>query len=212
MMRSWENIQSRSTGRRRVLGAFALGTAVVAALAGCGDAAGSAHGGTKPTESVAASASAASSGGAAKPAGSPQTLSETGVELQVPADWSVHKETTGTASSAPPQSGFTTTPGGLAFGSEPDPLGTTDSAAKSALGGVGSGAKDAKRLPDLHVNGATLFHVQYEANKQWWDEYGTIVDGTSYSVSWQFFESQIKTRADADKLIQPVMATFKLTS
>lgn len=140
-----------------------------------------------------------------------KTVSTDGAQLQVPADWSVSQEANGPAADPPPRAGSSGTSGGLSLHSKDDPLGTTDDDAKSSLGAAATGAKNKQRLPDLKVNGATVYHVRYDTAGAWYDVYGTNVDGRSYTALWQFSKSDV-SRAEVDKLINPVMATFKLTS
>lgn len=135
--------------------------------------------------------------------------------MQVPADWSVKNEAQGVAASPPPKKGQRTVPGALSFESGPEPLGTTEDDAKDALDGArSSGAKNVKRLPNVKINGMTLYHIQYEVKGSMWDGYGTVVNGNGIGVEWQLFKGGADgyTRAQADKLIQPVMATLKATS
>lgn len=72
--------------------------------------------------------------------------------------------------------------------------------------------RTAKRLGDLHVNGVTLYHVQYKVGATFRDDFGAVVNGVYYTIGWNFTTVEHITRAEADKYMDPVMATFKLTS
>lgn len=209
---------SRVTGRRSRrrprtrLRAVVFTVLLAVAVGGCDE--GSDGGASHPTpraHSVSESATTMSDSATNTPSRKRQTVSDTGVQLQVPAGWRVSQEANGPAADPPPQVGSSGTSGGLSLHSKDDPLGTTNDDAKSSLGAAASGAKNKKRLPDLKVNGATLYHVRYDTAGAWYDVYGTNVDGRSYTALWQFSKSDV-SRAEVDKLINPVMATFKLTS
>lgn len=106
------------------------------------------------------------------------------------------------------------TPGTVDVQSAPEPLGTTQDDAKDALDGAkGEGGTNVKRLPDTKLGGTPFYHIQYEVKGSMRDEFGAVVNGNGIIVAWDFFKggSDGVTRAQADKLIQPVMATLKLT-
>lgn len=72
------------------------------------------------------------------------------------------------------------------------------------------GVRTARRLPDLKVNGATLFHVQAEDETDWLDIFGTLNGGERTTVAWQISKGSFPDRKEADAMIDPVMQTFKL--
>lgn len=181
-------------------------------LSGCG---GTASKGADATASASPSGSQGASDSSGGAAGAPQTISETGVQLQVPAGWTVSNEGTGTAASMPHRAGATTTPGAVVVQSAREPLGATEEDAGIALEGArGEGGTAVKRLPNIRLGGTPFYHIQYEAKGSMWDEFGAVVKGNHLTVAWQIFKGGDDglTRAQADKLIQPVMATLKLTS
>lgn len=195
----------------------ALGALVLIGVTGCGGSSTSGVG-ASPTTSTSGGATSASSTPADRGGGSGgtlKTMSEPGVQLEVPASWSVSKEALGTAASAPASAGSDphATPGVVDLQAKADPLGSQDQMLKSLLAGDAARGTNVKHLPDLHVNGATLYHVQYEVpdKHDLEDAFGTSVNGTDYRVGWSFSTLFI-TRAKADELINQVMPTFKLTS
>lgn len=207
MTTSWARCWQR-TAHRSTIGAVVLGVAVIITT-GCGSSSTASKPGAGDTSTT------ASTGGAPSNGGAPQTISLTGVQIQVPAGWRVSKDAQGVSADPPPNQGQKTPPGGMSIQSTPDPLGSTSAGAKTALDGAkNEGGKNIKRLPDAHVNGLTLYHVQYDVKGEMWDEYGTMSNGQFINIGWQFFEGGADglTRPQADKLIQPVMATLKPTS
>lgn len=181
---------------------------LVAGLAACGSG-GSTKAGPSASASSGSATAPSSSAAGSTGATSLKTVSTEGVQIQVPSDWSVSQESNGPAGNAPPPSGSSIPPAVFSLQSVPDPLGSTQSHMKSDLDGAG---KSGKRLGDLHVNGLSLYHVQYSTAKTFRDEFGTEVDGVFYSISWNFTTVEGITRAKANAYMNPVMATFKLTS
>lgn len=209
MTASWAK-NRRESGWLRAISTASMGLAIALGVAACGSSSAS----RGSTESPDASSASSPSGVASTPAAAPQTISDTGVQIQVPGDWNVSKESNGTTADPPNKAGSNTTSGGLDLQSNPEPLGTIQDDVKTVINGAkGEGGTNVKRLPDLKVGGMTIYHVQYEGAGQWVDNYGTVVDGNGIHVLWEFFKSGSNgvTRAEADKLIAPVMATLKAT-
>lgn len=75
----------------------------------------------------------------------------------------------------------------------------------------GPSVKNARRLPDLKVNGATLFHVQAENETDWLDIYGSLNGSERTTVAWQVGKLSFPDRKKADAIIYPVMQTFKFS-
>lgn len=194
---------------RMTAAAAATAAALAAGLTGCGADGGS----TKADPTSTASSNAATSPSTSATGSTGQTALQvaaaTGVQIQVPSNWHLSKQANGTAGTAPPPPGKANPPAVFSVQSSPDPLGTTGSRAQTALRNSG---KNGKRLSDLHINGVTLYHVQYTTPGFLRDDFGAIVDGVFYHVGWNFGTEEGITRGQADKYMNPVMATFKLTS
>lgn len=183
----------------------AVGAVFATGLSGC-DADSGSKGATKSSPGSGGGTHAAES---SRSATALKAATAAGVQIQVPSDWHLSKQPNGTAGGAPPPSGSSLPPAVFSLQSTPDPLGTTDEAAKSSLRHAG---KTGKRLSDLKVNGVSLYHVQYKTPGFFRDDFGAIVNGVFYTISWNFGTEGGITRAEADKYMNPVMATFKLTS
>lgn len=206
--RTWKLTAHRLPGWRTTTAAAVLAAVFAAGVAGCGTG-GSGKSSPSSTTKRSSAGSASSSAPRSTAATSLNTAATDGVQIQVPSDWHLSKQPNGTAGSAPPPSGSSISPAVFSLQSSPDPLGTTTSRAESVLRHAG---KTAKRLSDLHVNGLALYHVQYKAGATFRDDFGAIVNGVFYTIGWNFTTVEHITRSEADEYMNPVMATFKLTS
>lgn len=204
---TWTQAADGSPAWRTTTATAATATLLAVGLAACGT-----DGSSKGSpDATASSAAAPSSKSAANSAGatSLKTVSTGSVQIKVPSDWNVSQESNGPAGTAPPPAGSANPPAVFSLDSSTDPLATTDSAAQTALRHAG---KNGKHLSDLRVNGVTLYHVQYTTPGFFRDSFGVAKDGVFYEITWNFGTEEGITRAKADAYMNPVMATFKLTS
>lgn len=170
---------------------------------------------SKPTEESTTGTSATAPAASESPAADWQTVDARGAMLQIPADWSQDWDG-GSILFKPPksQTGFDTArtvflvQNGLWEGTpeEIDYLGDDELADTKK----GPSVKNARRLPDLKVNGATLFHIQAEDTTEWLDIFGTLNGSKRVTVSWVIHKST-GNRKEADAMIDPVMQTFRFS-
>lgn len=181
-------------------------TVLAVGLAGCGSNSSTK---TNPHSASSPASSPSSSAAGGPDASTLKTVTTDGAQIQVPTTWHVSQESNGPAGGAQPPPGSSIPPAVFALQASPDPLGTTASHAQTALRHAG---KSGKRLSDLHVNGVTLYHVQYTTPGFFRDDFGAVVNGVAIHITWNFTTVEHITRAKANAYMNPVMATFKLTS
>lgn len=168
----------------------------------------------KPTEASTPSTSTSPST-SESPTDAGQTVDADGATLQIPADWLQYEEGKSIVFTPPNDAtGFDTgrtvfsVTTGLWQGTpeEIDHLGGKELSNTKK----GPSVKNAQRLPDLKVNGATLFHVQAEDTTEWIDVFGSLNGSERVTISWVIHKST-GTRKEADAMIDPVMQTFKFS-
>jgi hypothetical protein len=195
--------------RRALVASTALITLLLTSVAACGSPSGS----EKPSEGSTPSTSSTAPSTSDSPNTESQTVDANGAALQIPADWLQFEEGKSIVFTPPNDSaGYDTgrtvfsVVDGLREGTpaEIDDLGDDELADAKK----GPSVKNARRLPDLEVNGATLFHVQAEDTTEWIDIFGTLNGSERVTVSWKIHKST-GDRKQADAMINPVMATFK---
>lgn len=108
-----------------------------------------------------------------------------------------------------PKGQYITKPGGASFASNTTPRASTEADVPSALGLFkGMQLAKIKRLPDVTLGGVVFYHVQAQSKGNWYDMFGTVRNGYLVHVLWTMMR-EIIDRADATKLINQVMTTFK---
>lgn len=137
-----------------------------------------------------------------------------GIELQAPKTWTVDRhERSMTVSAAPGAygAGEKTSPGGASVATTSTVTKSTDAAGDKALEVLRAKGRytDVRRLPDAHINGTRLYHVQGQSNLLWHDEYGAVRGGQAIIIDWDF-NNVVIDRSDVEKLVGTVMPTVRI--
>jgi hypothetical protein len=193
---------------RTLLASVALVALLSPSVTACGTTSNEPAEGSTPSTSPTASSTSESA------SADWQTADAKGATLQIPADWSQDWDGASILFKPPADSTgfdvartvFVVKPG--LWEGTPEEI---DALGDDELGDTKSepGVRTARRLPDLKVNGATLFHVQAEDETDWLDIFGTLNGSERTTVSWKISKGVFPDRKEADAMIDPVMQTFK---
>ena len=191
-----------ASGTTRLVAAVSAAALVITLTACGGD-----DGGTSPTESTSASASASPSV-TAEPSETPSAAAATGpllkipgVQMTAPAGWELSDGIVEFEAQAAPPTG----PGSvqlvaIAFPGTPPPL---DKSAKLRQKTAGEGFK---RLPDVEVAGETFYHLAGTSGSLVSDNLGTVANG--YDVTILVDLSSEVPPEERDRIIAESLATF----
>ncbi|MEI7058004.1 hypothetical protein WBG06_19415 [Nocardioides sp. CCNWLW239] len=195
---------------RTLLASAALAMLLTAAITACGTPSDAPSEGSTPSSTAALPTESGS------PTAAWQTADAKGATVQIPPDWSQDWDGASILFKPPADSTgfdvartvFVVKPG-LWEGTP----GEINSLGDDELSDTKSepGVRAARRLPDLKVNGATLFHIRAEDETNWIDVFGTLNGSERTTVAWQISKGAFPDRKEADAMIDPVMQTFTLS-
>lgn len=195
---------ARRSPRRAVAALALVAIATSATLAACGD--NTKSGG--PGSSAGAKSTSPSAPSSADPRAGWTVAKRGNGEFQLPPGWTVLPSRAGLGLEAP-KGNHLAKPGVGTFVSNTTARANTNADVPSRIAVLkGMGATKIKRLPDETFGGVVFYHIQAQTTDRWIDQFGTVRNGYLVNVAWDFIRAFIN-RADATKLINQVMTTFK---